>query len=232
MTTISYAGYRFPRQIIQHAVWLYLCFTLSYRNVEELLAERRIDVSHEAIRRWVVAFGLRYAQRLRAKRPKPSLGWRPDEMFVSIGGKRMYLWRAVDAEGEVLDILVQSKRNKRAATRLMRKLIRKYGMSPSALVTDRLPSYGAAFAELGLSQTHVRGRRKNNRAQSSHVPIRRRERKAQAFRSPGSAQRFLSTHAAVYNTFNTCRHLTSAGAHRELRATAFATWREAVGVAA
>ena len=119
MTTISYARYRFPRQIIQHAVWVYLRFTLSYRDVEELLAERRIDVSHEAIRRWVVAFGLRYAQRLRAKRPKPSLGWRPDEMFVSIGGKRMYLWRAVDAEGEVLDVLVQSNRNKQAALKLI-----------------------------------------------------------------------------------------------------------------
>jgi transposase-like protein len=114
----------------------------------------------------------------------------------------------------------------------MRKLMRKYAMSPSGLVTDRLPSYGAAFAELGLSQIHVQGKRKNNRAESSHVPIRRRERKAQGFRSPGSAQRFLSAHAAVYNTFNTCRHLISASTHRELRATAFATWREAVGVAA
>ena len=143
----------------------------------------------------------------------------------------MYLWRAVDAEGEVLDILVQSKRDKRAATRLMRKLMRKYAMSPSILVTDRLPSYGAALAELGLTQMHVQGKRKNNRAESSHVPIRQRERKAQGFRSPGSAQRFLSTHAAVYNTFNTCRHLISASTHRQLRATAFATWREVVGVA-
>ena len=231
MSTISYAGYRFPREIIQHAVWVYLRFTLSYRDVEELLAERGIDVSHETVRRWVVAFGLRYARRLRARRPKPNSAWHLDEMFVSIGGRKMYLWRAVDAEGEVLDILVQSKRDKRAATRLMRKLMRKYAMSPSILVTDRLPSYGAALAELGLSQMHVQGKRKNNRAESSHVPIRQRERKAQGFRSPGSAQRFLSTHAAVYNTFNTCRHLISASTHRQLRATAFATWREAVGVA-
>jgi putative transposase len=192
MTTISYAGYRFPAEIIQHAVWVYLRFTLSYRDVEELLAERRIDVSHETVRRWVAAFGLRYARRLRARRPKPNSAWHLDEMFVSIGGRQMYLWRAVDAEGEVLDILVQAKRDKRAATRLMRKLMRKYAMRPSALVTDRLPSYGAATAELGLSQKHVRGKRKNNRAESSHVPIRRRERKAQGFRSPRSAQRFLS----------------------------------------
>ena len=154
-----------------------------------------------------------------------------DEMFVSIGGRKMYLWRAVDAEGEVLDILVQSKRDKRAAKRLMRKLLWKNGMIPSSLVTDRLSSYGAALAELGLSKKHVRGRRMNNRVESSHVPIRRRERKAQGFRSPGSAQRFLSTHAAVYNTFNTCRHLVSANSNRELRTAAFATGREAVGVA-
>jgi putative transposase len=153
-------------------------------------------------------------------------------MFVSIGGRQMYLWRAVDAEDEVLDILVQSTRDKRAATRLMCKLMRKSGICPSALVTDRLPSYGAAFAKLGLSQIHVRGKRKNNRAESSHVPIRRRERKTQGFRSLGSAQRFLSVHATVYNIFNTCCHLVSASTHRQLRAMAFATWREAVGIAA
>ena len=161
----------------------------------------------------------------------PNSTWHFDEMFVSIGGRKMYLWRAVDAEGEVLDILVQSKRDKRAAKRLMRKLLRKNGMRPSSLVTDRLSSCGAALAELGLSKKHVRGRRMNNRVESSHVPIRRRERKAQGFRSPGSAQRFLSTHAAVYNTFNTCRHLVSANSNRELWTAAFATWREAVGVA-
>jgi putative transposase len=231
MTTISYAGYRFPAEIIQHAVWIYLRFTLSFRDVEELLAERGIDVSYETVRRWVTAFGPRYARRLRATRPMPNSTWHLDEMFVSIGGRKMYLWRAVDAEGEVLDILVQSKRDKRAAKRLMRKLLRKNGMRPSSLVTDRLSSYGAALAELGLSKKHVRGRRMNNRVESSHVPIRRLERKAQRFRSPGSAQRFLSTHAAVYNTFNTCRHLVSANSNRELRTAAFATWREAVGVA-
>ena len=138
----------------------------------------------------------------------------------------MYLWRAVDAEGEVLDILVQAKRDKRAAARLMRKLMRKYAMSPSALVTDRLPSYGAAFAELGLSQIHVRGKRKNNRAESSHVPIRRRERKAQGFRSPRSAQRFLSVHATVYNNFNVQRHHTSRNSLRILRGEAFKHGRQ------
>ena len=158
-------------EIIQHAVWIYLRFTLSYRDVEELLAERGIVVSHETVRRWVIAFGPRYARRLQAVRCKPNSDWHLDEMFVSIGGKRMYLWRAVDAEGEVLDILVQARRDQRAAQSLMRKLLRKFGMSPSSVVTDRLPFYGAALSELGLSKKHVQGRRTNNRVESSHVPI-------------------------------------------------------------
>ena len=161
MRPLSYAGYRFPPEIIQHAIWLYLRFTLSFRDVEELLAERGIDVSHETIRRWVAVFGPMIARRLRAMRPKPHTTWHLDEMFVSIGGKRMYLWRAVDGEGEVLDCLVQSRRNKRAALRLMRKLIRKYRMVPSTFVTDRLPSYAAARAELPLSIAHERGLRQN-----------------------------------------------------------------------
>ena len=135
-------------------------------------------------------------------RPKPHATWHLDEMFVSIGGKKMYLWRAVDAEGEVLDCLVQSRRNKRAALRLMRKLIRRYRMVPAKFMTDRLPSYAAARAELPVTIAHERGLRQNNRAESSHVPVRRRERKMQRFRSAGSAQRFLSAHASVYNTFN------------------------------
>jgi putative transposase len=148
-------------------------------------------------------------------------------MFVKIRGRWMYLWRAVDAEGEILDTLVQSKRNKRAALRLMRKLLKKQGMAPVTLVTDRLSAYPAAVRELGLSSEHIRGKRKNNRAESSHVPIRRRERKMQGFRSAGSAQRFLTLHAAVANTFTTCRHLVSAKTHRLLRNQAFVAWRQA-----
>src|SRR5947199_6244622 len=163
MRPLSYAGYRFPPEIIQHAIWLYLRFTLSFRDVEELLAERGIDVSHETIRRWVTVFGPMIARRLRAMRPKPHTTWHLDEMFVSIGGKRMYLWRAVDAEGEVLDCLVQSRRNKGAALRLMWKLIRKYRMIPATFVTDKLPSYAAARAELPVTIAHERGMRQNNR---------------------------------------------------------------------
>ena len=141
------------------------------------------------------------------------------------------LWRAVDAEGEVLDVLVQSKRNKHAALKLMRKLLRKYAVVPDRLVTDDLRSYRAATLDLGIDHLHDRGRWKNNRAENSHQPTRRRERKMQRFKSAGTAQKFLSTHAAAYNTFNVQRHLTSAKSHCVLRAAAMTTWREAVAAA-
>ena len=150
-------------------------------------------------------------------------------MFVSIGGRHLYPWRAVDGEGEILDVLVQARRDKRAALRLMRTLLKKQGLAPETLVTDRLGSYAAAARELALSDVHVRARADNNRAESSHVPIRRRERKMQGFRSPGSAQRFLAVYAAGAKTFTTSRHLVSARSHRFLRAQAFAAWRDVVG---
>jgi putative transposase len=150
---------------------------------------------------------------------------RATRLFVRVRGRQMYLWRAVDAEGKILEVLVQSRRNKRAALRLMRKLLKKHGMAPGTLVIDRLGAYPAAVRDLGLSSKHVRGKRKNNRAESSHVPIRRRERKMQGFRSAGSAQRFLAIHAAVANTFTTCRHLVSARTHRLLRNQAFLAWQ-------
>ena len=154
MQQLSYHRHRFPPLIIQHAIWLYTRFTLSYRDVEELLAERGIEVSNETIRRWVLKFGRLYAQRLRRCRPRPSDRWHLDEMFVSIRGKRMYLWRAVDSEGEVLDFLIQSKRNKSAALKLMRKLLKKQGFAPRLIVTDKLRSYASAIRELGLSARH------------------------------------------------------------------------------
>ena len=233
MRALSYSGYRFPRDIIQQAVWMYLRFTLSFRDVEELPAERGIVVTYESIRRWVLTFGPLIARGLRARRPKPHARWHLDEVFVRIGSQQMYLWRAVDAEGEVLDLLLQPKRDKRAAQKLLRKLLKKQGMAPDAWVTDKCPSYGAALRELKLSRApHVQRKRANNRAESSHVPVRRRERKQQGFKSPGSAQRFLSMHAATYNTFTVPRHLVSAHTHRLVRAEAFETWRHAAGVAA
>jgi transposase-like protein len=214
MTKISYSAYRFPPEIIHQASWLYLRFTLSFRDVEDLLAERGIAISYETVRRWVNHFG----PELRKRRSKPHAVWHLDEVYLKIDGRMVYLWRAVDAEGEVLDVLVQSKRDKRAALKLMRKLLRKYAVVPERLVTDDLRSYGAATLDLGIDHLHDRGRWKNNRAENSHQPTRRRERKMQRFKSAGSAQKFLSTHAATYNIFNVQRHLTSAQTHRVLRA--------------
>src|SRR5271165_95727 len=228
MQKISYAGYRFPPEVIHQAIWLYLRFTLSFRDVEDLLAERGIMVSYETVRRWVNHFGPIVAADLRKRRPKPHSTWHLDEVYLKIGGRMVYLWRAVDAEGEVLDVLVQSKRNKHAALKLMRKLLKRHAFAPERLVTDDLRSYGSAARELGLERRRERGRWKNNRAENSHQPTRRRERKMQRFKSAGSAQKFLSTLAAVYNTFNVQRHLTSARTHRTLRAAAMSTWRDAV----
>ncbi|MHA1165627.1 MAG: IS6 family transposase [Alphaproteobacteria bacterium] len=227
MQKISYSRHRFPGSIIQHAVWLYFRFPLSFRDVEDMLAERGIDVSYESVRRWSVKFGLDYARRLRKTRPRPNDRWHLDEVFVSINGKQMYLWRAVDSEGEVLDILVQSRRNKKAALKLMRKLLKSQGFVPDAFVTDKLPSYGAALGDLGLSKRHETGGRKNNRAENSHLPVRQRERRMQGFKSAGSVQRFLSTHAAIYNTFYTQRHLISRNTLRQFRDEAMEQWRQA-----
>ena len=188
MTSISFARHQFPPDVIRHAVWLYLRFTLSYRDVEDMLAERGLDLTYETVRRWVTKFGPLFAKELRKRRPRPTSRWHLDE--IKIAGKRNWLWRAVDEEGEVLDILVQSRRDTKAAVRLMRKLIRKQGFAPEVLVTDRLVTYGAAKRKLGLLARHEQGLRKNNRAENSHQPTRRRERKMQRFKSPGSAQRF------------------------------------------
>ncbi len=231
MTKISYAGYRFPPEIIQQTIWLYLRFTLSLRDVEDLLAEQGVTVSYETVRRWVNHFGPMVAADLRKRRPKPHSTWHLDEVYLKIGGRMVYLWRAVDAEGEVLDVLVQSKRNKHAALKLMRKLLKKYAFVPQRLVTDDFRPYGAAARDLGIESRHGRGRWENNRAENSHQPTRQRERKMQRFKSAGSAQKSLSSHAAVYNTFNVQRHLTSAQTHRTLRAVAMSTLREAVAAA-
>ena len=231
MPKISYSGYRFPPEIIHQAVWLYLRFTLSFRDVEDLLAERGIVVSYETIRRWVNHFGPMIAADLRKRRPKAHTTWHLDEVYLKIDGRLVYLWRAVDSEGEVLDVLVQAKRDMHAALKLMRKLLRKHGFVPDRIITDDLRSYGAAVRELGIQRRHERGRWRNNRAENSHQPTRRRERKMQGFKSRGSAQRFLSTHAVVYNTFNVQRHLISAATHRAFRVSAMGAWHTAVATA-
>jgi putative transposase len=158
MRKFSYAGYRFPPEIIRQAIWLYLRFILSLRDVEDLLAERGIIVSCETVRRWVNHFGPMIAADLRSRRPKPHTTWHLDEVYLKIDGRMVYLWRAVDAEGEVLDVLVQSKRNKHAALKLMRKLLKKYAIVPERMITDDLRSYGAAARDLGIAGRLERGR--------------------------------------------------------------------------
>ncbi len=192
MSSSSYRRHRSPAAVIQQAVWLYFRFPLSLRDVEDMLSHRGIDVSYETVRRWSFKFGLAYARKLRRSHPRADTRWHLDEVFVSINGKNVYLWRAVDCEGEVLDVLVQSRRNKRAALKLMRKLLQSQGFSPDAVMTDKLPSYGAALSELGMRARHITGGRINNRAENSHLPIRQRERRMQRFKSAGAAQRFLN----------------------------------------
>ena len=189
-------------------------------------------VSNESIRRWVLKFGPVIAKNLRETRPKADNRWHLDEMVISIAGRRMYMWRAVDCEGEVLEILVQPRRDQAAALRLIRKLLRRQAFAPAAIVTDKLRSYGAALREIGFSGRHEQGLRANNRAENSHRPLRRRERTMQGFKSAKSAQRFVSVHAAVYNTFNVQRHLVCRATHRQFRAEAQSVWNDATGTAA
>ncbi|MEO1773955.1 MAG: IS6 family transposase [Pseudomonadota bacterium] len=229
---ISFKRHRFPPDVIRYAIWLYLRFTLSLRDVEEMLAERGIEVSRETVRYWVIKFGPRIAANLRRRRWPPTGRWHLDEMVVKIGGRRMWLWRAVDYEGEVLDMLVQTRRNAKAARKLLRRLMKNTGVRPEKVTTDGLASYRKAMWHEGLSVRHRPGRlQANNRAENSHLPIRRRERKQQRFKSQGSAQRFLASHAAVYNCFTIGAHLVSRPTLRHFRAQAFQVWAEATTAA-
>src|ERR687895_846101 len=177
--TNRYKNHRFPGEIISHGVWLYYRFSLSYRDVQELLLERGIYVSHEAIRGWCQKFGQDYANRLRRRRPRPGDKWHLDEVFVTINGKRHYLWRAVDQGDNILDILVQSRRNKRAANKFFRKLLKGLQYVPRVIITDQLKSYGAAKREILPGVEHRQHRYLNNRAENSHRPTRQRERQPQ-----------------------------------------------------
>ncbi len=222
----TYPGYRFPAEIISHDVWLYHVFSLSLRDVELILAERGITVTHESIRQWCLRFGADFACRLRRRRPRPGDTWHLDEVYLRINGALHYLWRAVDQNGVVLDILVQARRNATAAKRFFKRLLAGLKYKPKRIVTDGLRSYGAARREVLPDVRHRTSRYLNNRAENSHRPTRRRERQMQRFKSPGQAQRVLSSHAMIYGHFRPRRHLMTAVRYRCARAEAFRVWRE------
>ena len=193
----SYHGCRFPSEIISHAVWLYHRFGLSFRDTEDLLAQRGVTVTHETIRRWCRTFGPQYARALRRRRGRMGDTWCLDELFVTIQGRRQYLWRAVDEDGDVIDILVQSRRNRRAAERFFRKLLKSQGREPRRLITDKLRSYSAALRTVMPSVVHCTDQYANNRAEVSHQPTRQRERQMRRFKSAAHVQRFVSVHGLV-----------------------------------
>lgn len=229
---VSYKCHRYPPSVIAHAVWLYIRFPLSLRLVEELLLERGIVVSYETIRCWAKKFGPDYAGRLRRKPPSANDVWHLDEVVVTIGGRKHWLWRAVDQDGYVLDEIVQSRRNTKAAKRLLVRLIKKQGCLPKRIVTDKLRSYGAARRQLMPTVEHRSHKGLNNRAENSHLPLRKRERTMQGLRSPGGLQRFQSVFSAIRNLFVPphSKHSTLASHLHRLRA--IAHWKAIAGVAA
>ncbi len=227
MKTNGYRGYRFPPEIISHSVWLYHRFALSFRDVEELLAKRGIIVTYETIRQWCRKFGPEYARKLKRRQGRLGDTWHLDEVFVKIRGERHYLWRAVDQDGDVIEILVQRCRNARAAKRFFRKLLKGQGSKPWRLVTDKLRSYGAAHSTTMPSVEHNTERYANNRAEVSHQPTRQRERQMRRFKSAGQAQRFLSVHGVIQNLFNLGRHHLRSENYRLLRARSFKDWSAA-----
>jgi putative transposase len=227
----DYKRHRFPPEVIAHAVWLYFRFALSYRDVEELLAERGVVLTDETVRQWCQKFGQTYANALRHRRPRPGDKWHLDEVFISINGEMHYLWRAVDQDGTVLDILVQSRRNKVAAKKFFRKLLKGLQHVPRVLITDKLASYGAARRAVLPSVEHRRHKGLNNRAENSHQPTRERERRMRRFKSPGHAQRFLAAYGPIASHFRPRRHRLTAHDYRQLRDERFASWRAVTGAA-
>ena len=219
-----YAGYRFPAEIIGHAVWLYFRFPLGLRMVEELLAARGITVSHETVRQWARKFGQQFANRIRRRLP------RAGEVVLKISGVKHWLWRAVDQTGMVLDVLVQRRRDKRAAKRLLRKLLKRQMRPPRVMITDKLASYGAAKREVMPGIEHRQHKGLNNRAENSHQPTRRRERQMKQFKSAGQAQRFLSAHDQINNLFHLRRDHVTAAEHRASRTQKFKIWAEICSV--
>ena len=228
---ISYKRHRFPPDIIAHAVWLYVRFNLSLREVEEMLLERGIDVSYETVRRWTRKFGPQIARNLRRWQARPGDVWHLDEVVVKISGRSFWLWRAVDQRGVVLEEILQSSRDKRAAKRLLIKLMKRWGFVPRRIITDKLRSYGAAKREVAPGLEHRSHKGLNNRAENSHLPFRKRERVMQGFRSPGGLQRFVSMQSATRNRYSVPARRRSALTIRYQRLEAFQAWKSAANVA-
>ena len=219
-----YAGYRYPAQIISHAVWLYHRFTLSFRDIEELLAARGIVVSYETIRQWCKKYGAIYCNKIKKNRGQLGDTWYLDEVFIKINGVLHYLWRAVDQDGDEIDILVQKRKNKAAAMRFFKRLLKGQGGTPLKVVTDKLASYSAAKKELMPSAEHSTVQYENNGCELSHQPTRQQERQMRKFKSQGQAQRFLSCHGVVNNLFRFGRHLMQAKHYRAFRDHSFSEW--------
>jgi putative transposase len=232
ITAPSYKGFRYPQDVIAHAVWLYFRFSLSYRDVEELLAARGVIVTYETVRQWCKKFGQQLANQLRRRRAQPGDKWHADEVFLKINGKTQYLWRAVDQHGNALDILVQSRRNKAAAIKFFRKLLKGCTYVPRVLITDKLGSYEAAHKEVMPRVEHRQHKRLNNRAENSHQPTRKREHVMQRFKSAGHAQRFLSAFGPIREHFCPRRHRLTARDYHAQRAQRFQVWNEVTGVQA
>ena len=224
-----YHRHRFPAEIISHCVWLYFRFALSFRDVEEMLAMRGVVLTYETVREWCLKFGQSYANNLRRRSPRPGDTWHLDEVFLKINGRIHYLWRAVDQHGDVLDILVQSNRDKKAAKKFFRKLLKGLHYVPSLIVTDKLRSYGAAKAEVLPSLEHLQQKYQNNRAENSQQATRLRERVMRRFKSPGHAQRFLSAFGIISSHFRVGRHLYRARGYRDVMKSRFVLWTVAIG---
>ena len=232
MGEVSYKGHRFPAEIIAHCVWLYHRLPLSFREVEELMLVRGVIVSYETIRQWCAKFGPVYAAGLRRRQPRPGDKWHLDEVFLTINGGRQFVWRAVDQDGNVLDILVQCRRDAKAAKRFFRKLLTKQCRVPRVLVTDKLRSYAVAHREVMPSVEHRQSRYLNNRAASAHQPARQRERAMKRFRTPSGAQRFLAVSSVISPHFRPRRHRLTADDYRTEITRRFAVWNEVTGLTA
>src|SRR6476660_3462927 len=231
-TAVSYKGHRYPVEIISHCVWLYYRFALSLRDISEMMLERGVVVSHETVRHWCAKFGQDYANQLRRRRPRPVDTWHVDEVSNRINGQHHYLWRAVDQDGNVVDVLVQCRRNAVAAKKFFRRLLTGLQYVPRVLVTDKPGSYQVAHRKLLCSAEHRRSRYLNNRAENSHPPTRQRERAMKRFASPRQAQRFLSAFRPITPHFRLRRHLLSASEWRREMTDRFAVWNEITGLSA